>query len=185
MSGSDRKTYVTMKEFMDLAIKFEIESADFYVEIKSLVSDDETINLMNKLAAQETDHARILGAYTAPSGDVATFQFGPELSLSMPPAPAQPTLENMLDVAIERERKSAQIYHAAAGRTSGEFREMIESLAGFEEEHEDRLTRLKAAYRKGEQPGGSGPARVSQPIYTKLATQDSKAAPSDESSEDS
>jgi rubrerythrin len=184
MAGSGKKTFVTMKEFMELAIQFEKESSAFYTEMKGLVADRAVVDLMAKLASQEQDHAKTLSAYSAPAGDETTLQFGPDLSISMPAPPDDPTLSNMLAVAIERENKTAQIYHAAASRSAGEFRDMIEALAGFEEEHEDRLKRLQAAYSSDKSDEADGAARgVSQPIYTKLARPESTAGGADQPTE--
>jgi len=71
------------------------------------------------------------------------IQFAPELSLSMPSPPENPGFAEMLRLAIAREEKSARIYRVAAEMTVAGFRELLEGLAGFEEEHERRLRGLQ------------------------------------------
>lgn len=132
-----------MQQFVDIAIEAEVQSADFYQQMAGKATDQSVIDLLAKLEAQEREHERILSAYSAPSDDATTFQFAPELTLTMPVPSHDPDFDEMLDVAIKREHKAAEIYRAASQRTVGAFREMIDGLAGFEEDHEDRLKRLR------------------------------------------
>jgi len=135
-----------MREFMDLAIGFEVESAEFYSRMSTSVNDDAVVGLLNRLESQERDHEKTLRAYHTPKGDETTFQFPPDLSLSMPVPGDDPDFMQMLSVAIEREHRSAEIYRAATERTSGQFRDMLQGLAGFEAEHEDQLKLLRESW---------------------------------------
>ena len=151
---SAAKSFVTMQEFMDLAIQFEVESAGFYRQMAATLIDREgaseaaadadVIELLAQLETQEREHERILRGFSVATDSETTLQFAPELALSMPSPPGNPGFDEMLEVAIEREHRSAEIYRAASTRTVGDFREMIGGLAGFEDEHEDRLKRLQA-----------------------------------------
>ena len=76
--------------------------------------------------------------------DLNILQFAPELSLSMPMPKDDPDFTQMLTVAIEREHTSAQIYQHASERTMGAFKELLEGLAVFEQEHEQKLRSLQA-----------------------------------------
>jgi len=144
MSSSKKTTYVNMMQFMDLAIQFEIESADFYAQMSSGVNEKSVQELLATLEAQEKDHARILEEYEAPKDSDIILQFAPELTLSMPTPKGDPDFAEMLSVAINREHVSAEIYRRASERTLGAFKELLEGLAVFEEEHEQKLKRLQA-----------------------------------------
>ncbi|MCK5157092.1 MAG: hypothetical protein KAQ69_11745, partial [Spirochaetales bacterium] len=75
------------------------------------------------------------------------LQFPPELSLSMPETEqASMSLDELLEIAIERERKSKEIYAHTAGQVTGNFRDIIMGLSVFEQEHEDKLISLREYY---------------------------------------
>jgi len=143
MASSKKTTYVDMQQFMELAIRFEVDSADFYARMGKAVAERNVQRLLATLEAQENDHARILKEYEAPKDSSIILQFAPELSLSMPVPKGNPDFSEMLTVAIERERISAEIYRRASERTVGAFKELLEGLAAFEQEHEQKLKELQ------------------------------------------
>ena len=139
-----RIDYVDMRQFMDLAIQFEVESAEFYAKMHIGVEERSVQELLTTLEAEEKDHGRILKEFEAPKDSDSILQFAPELSLSMPMPKGDPNFAEMLSVAIKREHASAEIYRRASERTSGAFKELLEGLAVFEEEHEQKLRSLQA-----------------------------------------
>jgi rubrerythrin len=143
MASSKKTTYVDMAEFMDLAIRFETESAEFYASMGKIATDKSVQELIGTLETEENDHARILKEYEAPKDSNIILQFAPALSLSMPMPGEDPGFSEMLGVAIERERASAEMYRRASQRTVGAFRELLEGLTAFEEEHERKLKGLQ------------------------------------------
>lgn len=144
MASSKKTTYVDMRQFMELAIQFEVESAEFYARMGKAASEKSVQELLTTLKAQENDHARILKEYEAPKDSNIILQFAPELSLSMPVPKDSPDFNEMLTVAIQRERASADIYRRASERTVGAFKELLEGLAVFEQEHEQKLKQLQS-----------------------------------------
>jgi rubrerythrin len=145
MAEPRKKTYVTMRQLMELAIQFEMDSAAFYRRMRSMSSEAPVRELLQTLEEEEKDHERILRGYTPPQNEELRLQFAPELTLSMPALGRDTDFAGMLMLAIERERRSVDMYADAAGRTMGEFRELLENLASFEREHERKLQRLQAA----------------------------------------
>jgi rubrerythrin len=143
MASSKKTTYVDMNQFMDLAIQFEVESAEFYARMRKTATEESVRKLLATLEAQENDHARTLKEYEAPKDGNIILQFAPELSLSMPVPKENPDFGEMLSVAIERERASAEIYRRVSERTLGAFKDLLEGLAVFEQEHERKLKRLQ------------------------------------------
>jgi rubrerythrin len=137
-----KKTYLSMEQFMRLAIDFEAESAAFYRSMQGPELEAEARELLRQLEGQEREHEEILRGYQVDPRDPGTLQFAPELSLSMPSPPANPDFAAMLRLAIAREEKSARIYRVASEMTVAGFRELLEGLAAFEEEHERRLRGL-------------------------------------------
>jgi rubrerythrin len=143
MAQSKKTTYVNMQELMDLAIRFEDESAAFYAQMRNCTEEKSVRDLLKTLQEQEEEHARLLRESEMPKDRDIILQFAPELSLSMPMPGDNPGFDQMLSVAIERERVSVRIYRRASERTLGEFKEMLEGLALFEEEHERKLKALQ------------------------------------------
>ena len=143
MAQSEKTPYVNMQELMELAIRFEDESAEFYALMRSRAAEDSVRNLLKTLKEQEQEHARLLRESEMPKDRDIILQFAPELSLSMPMPGDNPDFDEMLSVAIERERVSVQIYRRASERTLGAFKELLEGLALFEEEHERKLKALQ------------------------------------------
>jgi rubrerythrin len=140
-----KKTYLNMEQFMRLAIEFEVESAAFYRSMLGPELDGEVQDLLQQLEVQEREHESVLRNYEADPRSPVMIQFAPELSLSMPSPPENPDFAAMLRLAIAREEKSARIYRVASEMTVAGFRELLEALAGFEEEHERRLRGLSQA----------------------------------------
>jgi rubrerythrin len=145
MAASRKTTYVDMAQFMDLAIRFEVESAEFYAGMGKTVSEESVQELLGILTTEEKDHARILRGFEPPKDGNIILQFAPELSLSMPAPGDNADFGEMLRVAIERERVSAEIYRRASERTVGAFKELLEGLTTFEEEHERKLKGLQSS----------------------------------------
>ena len=139
-------TYVTMAEFIQKAVQFEIESAEFYHDLRSRDLPEEAAEVLEALENQERAHAESLQGMNVSEGSTLTLQFGPTLGLSMPPAPSEPTLSALFDVAIEREEKSARIYEYASDFARGKFKELLLSLAEFEESHKRKLKLVMREY---------------------------------------
>jgi rubrerythrin len=62
----------------------------------------------------------------------------------------EPDVFHLLDVAIEREIVSKQVYENTAGQVFGNLAELLRDLAGFEEEHEIKLKDMRD-YLKGQE----------------------------------
>jgi rubrerythrin len=139
---------LTVEQFMELAIRFEMESAEFYRAMRGLVTERSAQELLFLLESQEKEHEQTLRRQKPPANPGLVITFTSELSLAMPMPREEPGFAEMLALAIARERKSADIYREAAATTAGEFRKLLEGLAAFEEQHERRLKDLRAA-RKG------------------------------------
>jgi len=52
-------------------------------------------------------------------------------------------LDELLELAVNREIKAAEIYEGAAGQTRGDLKKLLEGLAVFEREHEERLKKMR------------------------------------------
>jgi rubrerythrin len=144
-SDYSRKSYLNVEQFMRLAIDFEADSAAFYRSMQRPDLEDDVRGLLELLERQEREHERVLRDYEVDRSDLGILQFAPELSLSMPSPSQDPDFAELLRVAVAREEKSARIYRMTAEMTLGGFRQLLEELAGFEEEHENKLRRLQKA----------------------------------------
>lgn len=140
-TGSSRN-YADRQEFIRIAVRFEDDSARFYRDMRKAAADRTAGELLALLETQEWKHARILRNYAAKTdlrgGEI--LQFPPDLSLSMPAPPSEsPTFPQLLELAIERERRSEAIYRRGAAQVAGEMKDLLEGLAAFELEHKLRL----------------------------------------------
>lgn len=133
---------MTGQEFITMAIAFEAESARLYADMRA-GADGSTAQLLKLLERQELEHKRLLEEFDA--GDIrGVIQFPPELNAAMPEIPeGTPDLAAFIEFAITREQRAYQAYHAAAQSVSGPFQDLVEGLARFELEHEDRLKGLR------------------------------------------
>jgi rubrerythrin len=148
MSARIPKSYLSVEQFLELAIQFEVESAEYYRQMQKGSADQEVLGLLQDLEQQELEHERALREYSSIRRSEAMLQFAPELSLSMPKAPQNPGFAELLEVAVERERQSVRIYRATADLSSGELRRIMEELAAFEQQHLDRLLRIRQIPRR-------------------------------------
>lgn len=144
MTNSNDKNFLNVKEFIQMAIEFEKNSASFYHQILGYAQDAISEELISLLEAQEMEHVRILTDYLQKEDNPGMIQFPPSIQLSMPGLVSwEITVQKVMEVAMERERLSKEIYLEAAKQVKGRFKEVIEGLAAFEHEHEEKLKSLK------------------------------------------
>ena len=147
-SGSS-KSYVTMNEFIDIAIQFENESAAFYKELQNEEGlGEKEKELLKRLENEELDHAAGLKGFAFDRESEETIQFTPELEPTMPPAPKQNDLDSFFEVALEREKKSARIYEFASDFAVGKFKQFLVSLADFEKAHERYIRKIRQDFKR-------------------------------------
>jgi rubrerythrin len=141
-----KKGYYSMRQVLERSIVFEKDSAAFYRNMKQKTSAAAALDLLAILERQEEQHAATLqGLLGKEYLDNSFVQFPPELDLAMPEAPAgDPGYEALLDLAIQREIRSAEIYSASAVSAPPPIRTLLEGLAEFERIHERSLKELKA-----------------------------------------
>jgi len=147
MTSSREGSYLSVKEFLELVIQFESDAAQFYRELREKLEREEVRELLTILEGEEVRHETVLRDFKQ-AGDVEGFiQFPPETELSMPAVPDPDTgVDELIDIAIERERRAFLIYKNAATVTAGSFKGLLEGLAAFEKEHEEKLKSFKSYY---------------------------------------
>lgn len=147
MTSSENRSFQTIGEFILAAAEFEQQSADFYRHILDTQETGSSVKeLLLLLENQEMTHKKtLLDMDIQQTREL--LQFPPELSLSMPETEqASMSLDELLEIAIKRERKSKEIYAHTAGQVTGNFRDIIMGLSVFEQEHEDKLISLREYY---------------------------------------
>ncbi len=147
MTNSNEGGYLDVKEFLELVIGFERDAAQFYRDLRAKHENDQVKSLLELLEIEEVKHAKVLKEFEK-TGEIDGFiQFPPEIELSMP-AVDDPDMgiSELIDIAIERERRAALIYENAAAVMAGSFKELLEGLAAFEKEHEEKLKSFKSYY---------------------------------------
>ena len=144
MTNSE-KNFVTIGEFITIAVQFEIDSAAFYRAMQPQVTQENAREVLRLLEKEEVKHQEVLRKFDVGKDQHSLLQFPPSLSLSMPKMTTEtPGLDEILNVGIAREQKTVEIYEHTAGMVSGQFRELLTGLANFERLHEEKLRSLKA-----------------------------------------
>jgi len=144
------KNFLKVDELLELAIKFEQESADYYRTLQNHVADSRVLDMLKELEQQEIEHRDILKDFELGDKPYPMLQFGPSFDITLPEVQSEsPTLRELMDVAIEREIVSRQIYNTTAGQVFGNLAQVLQDLAAFEGEHEAKLRDLRA-YLMGE-----------------------------------
>ena len=145
-----KQNFVTIEEFLQLAIRFEADSAEFYRTMKGLVAeeDDTTQELLNLLIREETEHQKRLQKFEVGNEQTSLLQFPPSLSFSMPALPAEsPSLDECIAIGLAREKKSVEVYSNAAAMTTGKFQQLLTGLATFERQHVEKLLSLQRFFQ--------------------------------------
>jgi rubrerythrin len=142
MTSSSPSSYLTCAEFVEEAILFEQESASFYHGLRSQTTGA-AHQLAEMMEKQELAHERILRELDV-SRTRELMQFPPERSLSSHVIPeGEIPLAELIEIGIEREHLSRVAYEHAARFVTGEFQQLLEGLAHFEEEHEQKLISMR------------------------------------------
>lgn len=149
---NSNQNFVTIDEFLKMAIQFEADSAAFYQAMKQLARDDQqTQDLLDLLVREEQEHKKRLQQFDAGNDRTSVLQFPPSLSLAMPALPAEPPdVEECIEIGLARERKSVAIYENAASMVTGNFQQLLTGLANFEKQHVEKLLSLQRFFQKGE-----------------------------------
>jgi len=144
------KNFLKVDELLDLAIEFEQESADYYQKLQNNIENQRVLDMLKELENQEIEHRDILKNFELEDKPYPMLQFGPSFSITLPEVQSDsPTLRELLDVAIDREIVSRQIYNTTAGQVFGNLAQVLQDLAAFEGEHETKLKDLRS-YLLGE-----------------------------------
>ena len=132
---------LTGLEVLGVAIRAEVEAHRFYTQAVKRVRNPLLREKLSRLAAEEKRHRQILEErYKRSSGEAfppIPRKGGVEAKGKMP---KDLSPEEMLQVAIRKEREAAQFYQRQALKSadmSGRF--MLEYLADFERSHERSL----------------------------------------------
>jgi rubrerythrin len=141
------KNFMTIEKFLKSAIKLEIDAAKFYREMQGKVTNEDVREVLRILEKEEIKHQKILREFHIEAEKNSVLQFPPSFSLSMPNVTSEiPGVTYILEVAIARERKKAEIYEHTSNMVSGVFQDLLINLASFERQHEERLLRLQAVF---------------------------------------
>ncbi|MBF0406862.1 MAG: ferritin family protein [Candidatus Riflebacteria bacterium] len=134
----------TYKKTLELAIKNEIEAAEFYQGVAEKTKDSNVKSIFSELAGEERKHRTQLENFLK-SGEkilkinpVEDYKFSetlesPKLSLQMKPADA-------IALAMKKEEEAMNMYKKFAGScVDKEQKEIFESLSRMEQTHKTRL----------------------------------------------
>jgi rubrerythrin len=144
MSKADRN-FVSANELLEIAVEFEVDSVEYYRMMKKTQSNVHVLDLLGLLEEQEKDHVKMLREFDLGPGPYEVVQYAPSFRLSMPSLKSDnPEFDELLDLAIEREVKSVEIYEKSSAVVTGKLKDLLDDLAGFEREHEYKLKDLRS-----------------------------------------
>jgi len=139
--------FVNVSELMKLAIQFEKDAASYYHTMQGTTENSEAIAILKILEKEEAQHAVILENFDINDIKNQVLQFPPDFSLSMPVLKSDnPGRDELLDIAIAREKQSTKLYNNAAAVSGGELAELLKGLASFEEQHVVKLESFRQYY---------------------------------------
>lgn len=146
MTNSNSKNYMSQTDFIQYAIEIEKGSAEFYRGMQDLDLQQSTRELVVMLEKEEIKHQEILSNFSPPGGK-GIIQIRPDIELSFPGLPeGEKSVTTILDMAIQREKTTKEMYESASNQARGSFQELLLGLATFERQHEEKLMSLKSYY---------------------------------------
>jgi rubrerythrin len=141
------KNFMSVEKFLKSAIKLEVDAARFYREMQDKTNNEDVREVLRILEKEEIKHQRILREFNIEGDKNSILQFAPSFSMSLPTMTSEkPGVDEILNVAIARERKKVNIYEHTSDMVTGAFQELLINLAGFERQHEEMLLRLQAIF---------------------------------------
>jgi len=154
---------LTSLEALGIAIRSEQDSSDIYLELAARIEDPIIRRRFELLASEEEQHRRYLSdQYKELAGDVPLELPPSQLPLGMitPEERSRWKLEEVLDLAIDEERRSREFYLKAARDTTDlSGRAMFRFLADMEYQHwmilaqeKDMVVRYPNYGRPGQTP---------------------------------
>ncbi len=144
---------LTAVEVLGFAVQSEEEAAKFYGDLAKVVGNPLVRARFEELAREEVRHRGIIvalyGKLTGEAGAPPKVPGNPTLAEEATPRMVVEELEELLSLAIARERKARDFYRAAAKKASDETtRRTLEYLADIERGHELLLATELEAYRR-------------------------------------
>jgi rubrerythrin len=137
-----------IEQMLESAIRTEEDSYKIYQKGLRIVQSESVRELLEELAAEERQHKAKLKEMLRPEKraemiaqvsqeKAINFQIGDYLT----PREVHPnaTLQDILTVAMQREKDSFQYYTAMAGITTGEVKALFGVLASEEIKHKQRI----------------------------------------------
>jgi rubrerythrin len=141
------QNFMTLEEFIKFAIQKEIEAAQFYGRLYKQATRAETREVALLLEKEEVKHQKVLREFDIGANKGGFLQFPPSFSLSMPDITSEnPGVDEIIEIAIARERKAVEIYGKVADMVSGKFKQLLIGLTNFEKQHVEKLLSLQALF---------------------------------------
>ena len=135
---------LTLLEVLSIAIRSETDAQNIYREMAERVSNPRVEERFHLLVAEERQHQNLL--------EMRYKEFFPDFELKLPPSLLPPTaattalrrdlsLREVLNLAIQAERDSREIYLEAAAKVNDMgWKSILKSLADWEHTHQMKLT---------------------------------------------
>lgn len=141
---------LTTVEILGLGIRSEEDAAAFYGALSRRIANEVVRLKYEALAKEEVGHRHVLvGLYRLMTGEDAPPKIPgkPRTAEGSGPSVETGSIEELLNLAIEREREACAFYRALSGRmTDANGRRIIEHLADIERGHEIAVRAELEAY---------------------------------------
>jgi len=143
----------TVQEVIEYAQDIEMESFRFYKATAGVLNDPETVELAEKLSREEEKHYNQLtgllsGGISTPDelSRVVTLEKTDDLEeiISSSNIPGDATVREVLNLALEREKKTEQLYAMllSLSNLSQTMIQVFEELRKFEQRHVDIVSAM-------------------------------------------
>jgi len=143
-----QKEYMTVEGIIRRAIRFEEDAYSFYTEASEMVKLPHIKDMLNELAGEEVKHKEKLEDLLAGDTEqiIAAKQSQKIQDLKLaeylvaPPLDEDATLQDVLMIAMQREKNSHDFYNLMAGIASTEAaKELFQFLAQEELGHKNKV----------------------------------------------
>ena len=140
--------YMTVEEIIQRAIRFEEDAYKFYTGASKMVKLPHVKDMLNELAGEEVKHKERLEELLAGDTEqIVAAKQGQKIKdlkladyLVAPPLDEDATLQEVLIIAMQREKNSQDFYNIMAGMAASEAaRETFEFLAQEELGHKNKV----------------------------------------------
>jgi len=139
--------HITVERIIQRAIQVEEDAYRFYTTASEMVELPHVKDMLNELAGEEVRHKeRLEELLTGDTGQIIAAQQSQKIQdlkladyLVAPPLDADATIQDVLLIAMQREKNAHEFYNLMAGLANEATKDLFQFLAQEELKHKNRV----------------------------------------------